>query len=1325
MASVNGLMDGSTADGVPGHQFAPPAVERPKAAELFFMKSSDKKKLQQQQAEAAAAEAALIQEQQTRNLSLESNGDIPEAEATDPKTKPSRKPKAPPKKPRAPTKGKKSKAEADPTQAAEPTSEPILNLPSSIDIDPITAAAAPLIPSLSVQASAVGGSTALLETAEADFDLNPRRSKRQKTTPPKTSPTTATFRMSVDNETGMILHSSSPIRDPTDRMSGLILESELGVPPTSPILPAARTSGNVGGTFELPLTPSKPSGYQRTWASYNKKTHIFTVHGSLATSIKPTNTLPSSPPPQPVVKNAFSLLGKKKVELPKKPAVKEPKEFQSDSDMDMAEFKSTKSKGRKVAPRKTQKKEVALPPQALPLRPPPSPPPEAAMVETGPAPINPMFNIDPQLLGWQPLASINPPPTALTSTVPPPENAAPAPAVKKAPHPFFSASGRKKLASTAEPAVVESTLNAGPAVAPTVAHQAPPRPPLNNNWALSFSNTKADAPKIPGMKEPAWPIQGSMHVRGLSPLEALIRPMNDFSLKPRKLKDTSVSISPSENILHRLASRLQFSAIEKDVESEDYATRKYFSVPSEVRLPTRHIITSSELQDKVRTRVNARLPHPKALTKMENPESDSDSNGDIVVAGTSVHPALLRLYKRLGTEFTAFDFHQYETVPWEVKYAPQTIAEILQPGNEEKKLIRNWLIELQTDNVTVKGGGKGKRKAKGTGKVVPKKKRKKKNSDLDGFVVDGESEANIMDDITDVDEDDWLVNPTTKTKKSTVRSGDKVNELQEYLGITKTPAKKTNTIVISGPTGCGKTAAVYAVAKELGFHVFEVFSGMKRSGKDIQEQVGDMSRNHLVHQRNVAIESNNPFAKAKAAKSAVKSFEEELQTRQKQSLILFEEVDVLFEEDKGFWSAVISLMAESKRPIVLTCNDESQIPWDDLQLHAILRFSLPPSDILVDYLLLMAANEGHLLNRKAIYSLMLYNGNDIRACIMNLQFYCCMAVGDRRAGLDWMIDRSSAGKDIGANGEKLRVVSEDTYYWGMGLAPNAPSLEEDEKWRDVWDEHHLDIGASAASEKGLEDYAALLWDRGADKITSLDAFCNYYDSLSAADAFSSLEASGSDLPRLDPTPPPLSLLPTVEYNSPIGYKLLQTELLEVPASVEVDLATYTRSLSRRHLGNILSKYGPLPAVTNRDITNAILSRDSSKRVSGLEIQSLFSPLSKADTISASTPATIHSSIYPSVRLLTTEVAPWVRSILRYDVAMEKERRKGGRLLGGRRKTRAARLATEGGSRGGRKERWFAKLGADVLTRTGNEEWLNGPDEEEDAVGEPDDEMEIE
>lgn len=43
---------------------------------------------------------------------------------------------------------------------------------------------------------------------------------------------------------------------------------------------------------------------------------------------------------------------------------------------------------------------------------------------------------------------------------------------------------------------------------------------------------------------------------------------------------------------------------------------------------------------------------------------------------------------------------------------------------------------------------------------------------------------------------------------------------------------------------------------------------------------------------------------------------------QRESLILFDEIDVIFKEDSGFWSAILHFVKRSKKPIVLTTTDE-------------------------------------------------------------------------------------------------------------------------------------------------------------------------------------------------------------------------------------------------------------------------------------------------------------------------------------------------------------------------------------------------------------------
>lgn len=162
------------------------------------------------------------------------------------------------------------------------------------------------------------------------------------------------------------------------------------------------------------------------------------------------------------------------------------------------------------------------------------------------------------------------------------------------------------------------------------------------------------------------------------------------------------------------------------------------------------------------------------------------------------------------------------------------------------------------------------------------------------------------------------------------------------------PTALTNGMVLVGPTGVGKSAAVYACASELGFEVFELNPGMgRRSGKDLTSAVGQLTRNHMV------------LGDARAR----------LHDMPHQSLILLDEVDVLFEDDIGFWPAVAELMSESLRPVVLTCTDIDAVPVAELPIHRILPWSPAPVPAAATYLQLVALAEGYIVSHAAMQAL--------------------------------------------------------------------------------------------------------------------------------------------------------------------------------------------------------------------------------------------------------------------------------------------------------------------------------------------------------------------
>ncbi|XP_036050315.1 ATPase family AAA domain-containing protein 5 [Onychomys torridus] len=279
-----------------------------------------------------------------------------------------------------------------------------------------------------------------------------------------------------------------------------------------------------------------------------------------------------------------------------------------------------------------------------------------------------------------------------------------------------------------------------------------------------------------------------------------------------------------------------------------------------------------------------------------------------------------------------------------------------------------------------------------------------------------------------------------------------------------------NTVLITGPTGVGKTAAVYACAQELGFKIFEVNASSQRSGRQILSQLKEATQSHQVDKQGVnsqkpcffnnynlgkspkklnspgkvvisprklppsspkgsgqkrvlppktlanyfkvpsksknneevgALMGNNKGIKnssleqrqiiqtksTNANNSNVKEIgAEESSRKNATSLILFEEVDIIFDEDTGFLNAVKTFMATTKRPVVLTTNDPTfSLVFDGCFEE--INFNIPSLLNVASYLQVICLVENFRTDLKDFVTLLTANACDIRKSILYLQFW--------------------------------------------------------------------------------------------------------------------------------------------------------------------------------------------------------------------------------------------------------------------------------------------------------------------------------------------------
>ncbi|RKU46917.1 hypothetical protein DL546_003320 [Coniochaeta pulveracea] len=964
--------------------------------------------------------------------------------------------------------------------------------------------------------------------------------------------------------------------------------------------------------------------------------------------------------------------------------------------------------------------------------------------------------------------------------------------IKKSPpkitHPFFGGKGKLSKVSS-EP---QSSAPHGSHTKAHTLHSSTPISPVRRGRPLQNTNGNGVMPKfsiksmglrIPGAKEPAWPWKDMIHVRGALPDIPETQGSMPF-ISSRKSKGNAVAMPTHDSLIQQLTQEMNIPALATSIQNINNDT--FAPPPPELRIPRKHFESGSKLQRRI-------LPELKCSSMSANYEKSKAAKKmggrkELVPdqSGIATHPPqAVRLFNSIGASLSAFDRSECENISWAQKYAPINADEVIQPGREAFYL-RDWLQALVVQSVdTGAVAGDVDKSGKGKEKVKKAKKRKK----LDDFIVSSDEEGNAMDEVSDGEFDCTPSGKFGVLKKTIIRAGDAKRK------------RLTNTVVISGPHGCGKTAAVYAVAKELDFEVFEINSSSRRSGKDVDDKIGDMLTQHHVSHQNarpkqkindkaegvevetcasedevakevksgkqktmqsffmkktpaVSVQPAQPAKLGKPAKPAKPAkppsaaptdvtepaittskatalAKPEPSKGQKQSLILLDEVDILYDEDKQFWQRVIELIVKSKRPFVMTCNDETLVPLHSLNLHGIFRFSPPPADLAVDRLLLVAANEGHALRRGAVEALYESRHYDLRAATMDLNYWCQIGVGDRRGGFDWFYSRWPKGVDLDDNNEVVRVVSEDTYQVGMGwlgrdVVIDRPRAVEDELAEQTWHFWNLDVGQQISSDCSAWAHSleTVMADRS-NRMAALEMFDRFSDAVSAADVCSSGAFARCKEEQFDVTTSDLS--PKAYDDYVLGLPVLDTPPLirhdVLPTVLPMTLKTLARETLELGATVLLPGYEPALHMLDEDKAISMLRKsfttppEDSKVISRIDFSMAFDAIAAPEN-----PASAFTYLEPSVfdrnmEPITLDVAPYVRSIVAYDSVLQQQRLKLSNLMseGGRgsegakrmRTTRAALSAMEGGSRSTtRAEKWFkADINPYLVMRTGGSDWV--------------------